>query len=81
MTRIYSHDGYMAADADDIAAAGESAYAHACRIADEGTNMQIEDIKQCDLASLCAALVREGVNFRAFPTMHGLWCIEFDGGH
>lgn len=35
MARIYSHDGYMAADADDIAAAGESAYAHACRIADE----------------------------------------------
>ena len=35
MACIYSHDGFIAADEHDIAACGESAYAHACRFADE----------------------------------------------
>lgn len=44
MARIYSHDGYMAADARAIAASGETALEHAARIAREWDEpVQLED--------------------------------------
>ena len=44
MARIYSHDGYLAADAYAIDHCGESALEHACRIADEWDEaVELED--------------------------------------
>jgi len=51
------------------------------RTNDRRNTVQIVDLSMEDMVSVCARLVREGVNFRAVPVGEGFWAVIFTGGY